>query len=236
LINVLCSPAEPADIRASFETSAAPEALGVDFLWSTGDTAWGVQRKAFPSDFLASLRDDRIAKELGQMQSLGVAVLILEGVPRWIEDKGRRILYGERTKFSETQLIGILASLQMLHNIQVFWSDDHAHTVRLVQRLAKWSVTNEGQTALTSSLKRRNKPDNNKWGTRESEDWVRWVLQSFPGVGQKVADAIIQHFGYLPLTWTVTQDEIMEVPGVGKKIAKALIETLDESFTTSDKS
>lgn len=198
-------------------------------MFSNGEIVVGIQRKRFPDDFLASLRDDRIAKELGQMETLGAKILILEGIPRWNEAGAERYLHGVRTSFTESQLIGILASLQHLHGVEIYWTDDQAGTIRLVKRLHGWFNNAKGKTAETSSLRKRNAPPKDDWGKRGSKDWQNWILQSFPGVGPKVARAIRDHFGYLPLTWAVTEDELLEVPGVGKKIAKALISTLDES-------
>lgn len=229
MTQILVSPAEPPLVRGYFTSSSVPENLGVDFLFSNGETMVGIQRKAFPSDFLASIRDDRIAKELGQMETLGAKILILEGTPRWIDDGQEQVLYGQHTRFTKSQLDSMTISLQHMHGVAVYWTESQEETVKLVKRIAGWFENSKGKTPETSSLRKRNSPPKNEWGERGSKDWCIWIMQSFPGVGPKVARAIYDHFKYLPMTWTVTEDELLEVPGVGKKIAKALIETLDNS-------
>jgi hypothetical protein len=63
-----------------------------------------------------------------------------------------------------------------------------------------------------------------EWGKRieAGRDFAIFLLQSFPGIGAGVAGNIYDHFGYLPMTWRVTEKELAEVPGVGKGRAKTL--------------
>ena len=51
-------------------------------------------------------------------------------------------------------------------------------------------------------------------------------MQSFDGVGPELARRIVAHFEGLPLTWTATDDELLEVPGLGPKTLRKLHEVI----------
>lgn len=53
-----------------------------------------------------------------------------------------------------------------------------------------------------------------------------YILSGFPGVGVVKAKKIMEHFGNLPLAWTVNARQMAEVPGFGMKSAKNLMEVL----------
>ena len=64
------------------------------------------------------------------------------------------------------------------------------------------------------------------WGTSTREDFARFLLQGFPGIGTALADAILERFGAVPLSWCCTFDELKSVPGIGERRAKTLWELL----------
>jgi ERCC4-type nuclease len=62
----------------------------------------------------------------------------------------------------------------------------------------------------------------NDWGEVTERSRALFLLQSFPGIGPTLAEAIIEHFGRVPLAWTCTKEELMKVNGIGKKRAEEL--------------
>lgn len=213
---MLISPTEPTTIKALGRTSSKPEQHGADLMWLCARGTVGVQRKAYP-DFLASVQDGRLSKEVAQMSSLDVAVLVLEGQPKWTNDGV--LLAGRGFTWTARQHYGLLSSIQD-RGIWVLETRDLRSTVICIRSLQDWT-----RKAKHSSLDRRPKPQG-KWGQIDHHDWAVHLLQSFEGVGPQVAEKIIEHFGDVPLSWTVTQKELESVPGVGKIRAKRLYESL----------
>jgi len=53
------------------------------------------------------------------------------------------------------------------------------------------------------------------------------VLQGFPGMGPELAGRVVDKFEGVPLTWTVSEDELQTVEGLGKKKSIAMYEALE---------
>ena len=64
--------------------SSTPEKHGSDYLFLSGAGLVGVQRKEV-KDWVASCFDGRLAKELRQMRTLDLAVVVVEGKMVWSE-------------------------------------------------------------------------------------------------------------------------------------------------------
>jgi ERCC4-type nuclease len=218
-VTILVSPAEhhPA-IRDLGDTSPAPESFGVDLFWLSRHGSVGVQRKAFPSDFIASVQDGRLAKEAAQMKALNVAVLVLEGHGQWTTDGVLVTQYGGRWTIDHQR--AFLWSMRA-EGVWVDWTDSIADTVTYIRALHRWSQSDH------RSMRSRPGPAGKVWGGRPGNaDWERHLLEGFQGIGPEKADAIIDHFGKAPLRWEVTEEELCQVPGIGKGTARKLLRML----------
>lgn len=215
-MTVLVSPTEPAPIKTLGAVSSLPERYGADVLIVGKWGLFGVQRKEV-TDLVASLRGDRVAREIGQQKALNGVVWMIEGNWKWTQD-GRSLVV---PSFTLTQFRGVLLSLQS-HGCWVVLTQDHADTIASVLQLTRY-LEKDQHLSLT------NRPNpQNDWGKSTSRDWACHLLQSFDGIGPKQAGQIYEHFKGLPMAWTVTQEQLMEVRGIGKARAKTLYEGLNE--------
>lgn len=213
---MLIAPSEPAILRAIGTTSSLPEKYGVDILFPTPNGLAGIQRKEI-SDYIASIRDGRLGKELVQMQQLSFRALILEGKLSWT-NQGQ--LMNGQVEWNKGQHYSSLMSVQD-SNVVLLPTDSMGDTIALSQQVEKWL-----QKEKHSSFLQRPKPKG-KWGKATNKDWACHLLQSFEGVALGTASAIYDHFdGHIPLAWTVTMEELMMVPGVGPKRAESLVKSL----------
>lgn len=210
------SPTEPIPFSKLGDTSSLPERYGVDFFWVANGRTWGIQRKRFPDDFLSSVSDGRLSRELGQMQSLDQPIVMLEGLGVWTDDG---FLLDQ--KFHMSQLLGWMLSCFFEKGVAVFQVKTERDALFFIDRVEAWSMRKSHH-----SLSRRPKPKGNMWGIKGNKDWGVHLLQSFEGIGPAAAEAIYLHFGGAPLGWTVTEDELMEVPGIGKGKAQRLLGSL----------
>jgi ERCC4-type nuclease len=198
--------------------SMLPERHGCDILWRARGEWWGVQRKEI-KDFIASIQDGRLAREVAMMKRLPIKVVIIEGRLKFTTDG--TLLIGKWTSdITRTQLEGMVMSL-MEREVHVVWTDDTKDTARWTRTFAGWS-----QKPRHHALSRRPGPVS-PWGHVSDEDWAVHLLQGFDGLGSEKARAIVRHYGGVPFSWSVTERELMEVPGIGKVLARRLIAALE---------
>lgn len=218
---MLISPTEPARIKEIGKVSPLPERYGCDLLCIGKGKKVGIQRKKFPEDLLSSLNDGRLVQQVQQMQHLTGAMIILEGFGQWT---GGGELMGQwgATRFTKAQLYALIMSLYVEWDIEVFQVKDMNETIAFVEVLDRWIKKDRH-----NSLRTRPGPPKNSWGTRDNRDYAIHVLQSFPGVGAELAARMVDHFGGLPLDWSVSEKELLSVPGVGKGKAATLIKALE---------
>lgn len=227
---IVVSPAEPKWLKSRLSaiynvttSKTLTEDRGVDIAWlGAADNWWGVQRKQL-DDLIASVGDGRIQREVGQMNAAtGVVMphIIIEGQVRFTSE-GVLIRDGQRfgQEFTRRQWRGLLWSLQKA-GVAISYAPTGGDLVELVVDLYAWS-----QKARHTTIRGRPGAPATDWGTRGNREWARHLLQGFDGIGPEVADAILDVHG-LPLAWTVTVDELMQVPGVGKVRAKKLLQGL----------
>lgn len=218
------APSEPKTLKDMLGaiTSPLPEEHGVDFMWGSELGKVGVQRKVFPGDFLSSIHDGRLNREYQLMKELDFAVLLLEGKQSWtsegelISDRG-----STNYRWTKQQHIGYCASVQ-LRGVHVTSSGSTADSVSFLRDLQVWSNKRDhrgldSRPAATSG---------NPWGHISNRDFQSYLLQGLPGVGPKMADAIIETLGF-PLRFDASVEELMEVPGVGKKTAERIVKVFD---------
>lgn len=219
---MIVAPTEPPLLKdIATVVSTKPERYGVDVMWlGAKGVRYGVQRKEFPGDFLSSVSDGRLAKELGQMEALDVPILVLEGKAIWMNDGRLDSRWGQEWK--KRSHWAFLASVRA-RGVWVEWTANLEETVEIVQVYQEWS-----RKVRHTATMRRPGPAKNAWGTQSSRDWQIHLLEGFPDIGPETARRIIDHFGRVPLQWTTDAVGLQAVFGVGKKTAEKLIRAIGD--------
>lgn len=197
------------------KASSVPEKYGADFLFISAGGLVGVQRKEL-RDFVSSTNDGRLAKELGQMNQLSLGILVLEGEARWTREDQ---MVGVRVKFTRPMFYGLVFAT-MQSGVWVLQTSGIQGTRELLPLLEKW-LSKRRHSGIAS----RPNPAG-EWGRVGSRDWGSHILQSFQGIGAETAGRIYDHFGGVPLAWSVSRKELEEVKGVGKGRSETLYRAL----------
>lgn len=221
---MLVSPTEPKRLRELGKTSSIPERHGADFLIVGQKNRIGVQRKEFPSDLLASLTDGRLYGQLPMLRDLEHAVLVIEGRGRWTEDG--ELIASQYQRFTKTQFNGLLFSIMFEFGIPSMIVKDMDETEQVLVALDTWA-----QKSKHMSLRSRSGPAKNSFGSSTNAHLAQHILQGFPGVGPELAGRMVDHFEGVPLTWTHSIDELMEVEGLGKVKAQGMYDALEAVST-----
>jgi ERCC4-type nuclease len=109
-----------------------------------------------------------------------------------------------------------MRSVWLTHGVMVEYTDDINDTADSVVELVKWFRKKVHRSLLT----RPKQAARDSWGTSSLEDVMKFLLQGFPGIGTVLADAILERFSRVPLSWSCTLDELRSVPGIGEKRKK----------------
>jgi ERCC4-type nuclease len=222
---ILCDPTErPQSIIqmvGGIRDSMANE-YGCDYLWSTPYGWAGIQRKVFPSDFLKSLNDGLLAKEILKMGELKWGFLLLEGKPNWGTNGELQGQY--KGGISIKHLDSVLNSIDMFRGIRVRWTESIGETTGMIRRLYDWT-SKEDHTGFCAQIETNRGELDPSSGKRIKVDWREWILMHLPDIGQKTARAILKHEPE-PLEWWNRGRDLEKVPGIGKITAEQMRKAL----------
>lgn len=231
MTTLLCSPTDRdlydcLNTRILTISNLLPENYGADVLAFTSNGKLAVQRKAFPDDFLASKADGRLAREVSLLQHTECPVLILEGSPDWTSDG--HLLQERVTQWTKTRFRNMFRTIRRIYNIDVEVSADIQETASIILEWVEWL----GKNDHVSMMVRPKQIGSNSWGVSSEEDFSRFILQGFPGVGIRLATELYRTFNRIPLQWSYSKEELGKVPGIGKKRVDRLWSMLrgDESI------
>ena len=199
-----------------WKTSDLPEKHGCDILIPTKKGVVGFQRKTLP-DLVSSIQDGRLYYELSQLNASATVAhsyLIVESMFVTTIDGN----YAE-AQLSVSTLHSIIAKFHA-HNVGFLPTQSPRSTVTCCLSVSHYIASGK------SGVLHRPKQVTNEWGQSNSKSYGVFLLQSFPGIGPKVAEAIYDHFNGVPIQWAVNAGELALVPGVGRKRAEALVGAL----------
>ncbi len=203
--------------------SGIPEERGVDFAFSMpskvdGEKLWyGVQRKEL-KDFVASVNDGRLAKEVQQMCVLEQGVLIIEGQPRF-DLEGNMLADRFGAEWNREKHIKQLLSVQMM-GVWCLGTSDVENTAATIKHIQQWVEKGEH----TSLMKRGGMIT--PWGTKTNEDYQRHLLMGLPGVDVVLGSRILAKLGMI-FGLTVTYEDLLTVDGIGPAKARAICSALE---------
>lgn len=215
-IEFTVAPTEPPLLKTIATTiSMFPEYRGCDVTWFAHDEVWGVQRKEL-KDFIQSVGDGRLARELAQMQGMPMPMILIEGRVSY-DLNGNLLLSGYGQQFTRAQFLGMLWSVRN-EGVHVDFTESTQATTDYIRMLGRWSA----KTKHTSIMRRPGPVS--AWGKPDHTQFAVHILQGFDGIGLDKARAIVNHFGGLPLTLTCTDAELLAIPGIGKGLVGKLRE------------
>ncbi len=169
-----------------------------------------VERKAV-SDFVSSIVDGRLSKQLINMAESYERPLV--------------IVEGERDELFETSLhrnavIGMLTSIALNYRVPILFTDGPRETAQYIYVIAKREQLGKGQD-LRLRVGRK--------GLSLAEQ-QRFVVESLPLVGPKMARALLKEFGSVKGIVNALSKELQQVDNMGQKKAKRVREVLQSQY------
>lgn len=177
----------------------------------TGDFAVSdrvlVERKS-AADFVASIKDGRLADQLPRLARAACGVLLVEGDP-----------FTTPSGLSPAAIAGALAAAAADHRVSVVTVPDAAAGADFIVSLAR-REQRQGQNRPMRFVKSPSSPDAQ----------LRYVLEGLPHVGPVTARALLERFGTIAGLADATTDALSEVEGVGPETARAVHELLNRRY------
>ncbi|MCE4602477.1 MAG: helix-hairpin-helix domain-containing protein [Desulfurococcales archaeon] len=159
-----------------------------------------IERKS-AYDFAKSLFDGRLFEQARRMsESYPIIIYIVEGDPGRI----RRFAGLHR------QLYSAMATLTIDYDARILVSNGPQGSAELIASIAR-RIQSEGGGRVV--IHKKPKMD-------DLESWQLYVLQSFPQVGPKTAERILERFGTVERFCRATMAELSTIPGLGEKKAE----------------
>jgi Fanconi anemia group M protein len=153
-----------------------------------------IERKTI-SDFINSIINKRIIRQLQELQQYENKLLIIEGIDE-------HELYSDDSEGINSNAIrGFLLSVTIKQKIPVILTKNYEDTARYLAVLAR---KKEKESSLNVTKKSLNKKER-----------LQFILEGFPGIGPKTAKKLLSHFHTLKNIANASLEELTEV--IGKK-------------------
>ena len=166
-----------------------------------------IERKTV-SDFISSMINHRLVKQLEELQQYENKLLIIEGIDEqelYSDDEehleGKHIKENHGLSLHPNAIRGFLLSITIKHKIPVILTKNYEDTAKYLSVLAR---KKEKESSLNVTKKSLNKKER-----------LQFILEGFPGIGPKTAKKLLSHFHTIKNIANASAEELTEV--IGKK-------------------
>lgn len=164
-----------------------------------------VERKTV-SDFLNSMINKRLVRQLEEMQQYPSKLLLIEGLEN-------QELYDDKNKdgINPNAIRGFLLSILIKSNVPILFTKNYQDTARFLSVLArKKEKTEEAIRAKKKSMSKK--------------EQLQFILEGFPGIGPSAAKKLLKKFKTIKNIVNASEEELKKLIGKKAEIFKLLEE------------
>jgi len=162
-----------------------------------------IERKTV-SDFISSMINKRLVRQLEELQQYEKKFLIIEGIEE-------QELYSEdREGMNPNSVRGFLLSIILKHKVPIIFSKNSEDTAKFISVLAR---RKEKESSLNVSKKSLNKKER-----------MQFILEAFPGIGPKNTKKLLEKFKTIKGVMNASVSELEEVIGKKAEVFKIINE------------
>ena len=165
-----------------------------------------IERKTI-SDFISSMINKRLTKQLEELQQYENRLLIVEG---WDEQE---LYYDDAVQeggMHPNAVRGFLLSILLKYKVPIIFSKDCPDTARFISVLAK----RQGKELSLNVSKK----------TLSIQERLQFILEGFPGIGPKTARKLLKKFKTLKNIFNAKEEDLREILGKKSTAIKEIIE------------
>jgi ERCC4-type nuclease len=153
-----------------------------------------IERKTV-SDFISSMINKRLSKQLEELQQYENKLLLIEGIEE-------HELYSDNSEGMNANAIrGFLLSILLKHKIPIIFTKNTEDTAKFIDVLAR---KKEVESSLNATKKSFNK-----------KEQMQFILEGFPGIGPKTAKKLLEKFKTIKNIFSASPEELEKE--IGKK-------------------
>jgi len=152
-----------------------------------------IERKTI-SDFRNSMINQRLLRQIEELQQYENKLLIIEGIEQ-------EEIYPENNPINPNALRGFLLSIIMKYKIPLIFTKNEEDTAKFISVLSNKKIK---EIKLNANKKTLNK-----------KEQIQFILESFSGIGPKNAKKLLEKFSTLQNIFSAPQDELKKI--IGKK-------------------
>lgn len=216
-MNIIVSSNERKKVRDALGEMAVVANLPYDFQLMTNRGLVALERKKFPSDFLASVEDSRLAKECASMRAdSGYRILIVEGKGKYTKDgylkRGTKV-----TRWTKSGIRNLMRSIRYVEATDIEFSDNIEGTVEILKELQEYF---DADTHL--SIRSRRKFTSCTQFVPTYEERFNFFLQGLPSINIIRARALAGVFKSPMEVFSASVEDLKSIKGIGGKTATSI--------------
>ena len=166
------------------------------------DTA--IERKTV-KDFISSMINKRLLKQLEELQQYKNRLLIIEG----IEEQELYTDSKDWKGMNPNAIRGFLLSILLKYRVPIIFTKNYKDTAKFI--------------AVVSRKQEKEAPLNITKKTLNKKERMQFILEGFPGIGPKTAKKLLKKFKTLRNIFNASEEELKEVVGKKAESFKELI-------------
>lgn len=222
-MNVIVSANERKKVKDALGEMAIVANIPYDFQLLTNRGLIPIERKKFPSDFIASVEDGRLARECAHMrEDAEYRILIKEGKGKYTRDgflkRGSKV-----TRWTKQGIRNLMRSIRYVEAVDIEFSDNIEGTVEILKELQEYF---DSDTHL--SIRSRKKFESCTQFIPTYEERFNFWLQGLPRVNIMRARALASVFATPMALFGASVEDLSKVKSISGKPAKGIYSFLHE--------
>jgi len=165
-----------------------------------------IERKTV-NDFISSMKNKRLLKQLEELQQYKNKLLIVEGIDE-------QELYTDSEDWigmHPNAIRGFLLSILLKYKVPIIFTQNYKDTAKFI------SVLSRKQTKKEASLNVTKKTLNKK-------EQLQFIVEGFPGIGPTTAKKLLKEFKSIKNIINASEEELRKVIGKKAEIVKQIID------------
>ena len=167
-----------------------------------------VERKS-AADFASSIIDRRLFNQVEELEAYDLVIFLVEGPA----------LY-EVTNVHPNAIRGALSYLVVLEGMSLLRTENAEDSAAYLATMARHEQEGLGYEISHHQARRSASPKLQK----------RYLVEDLPGIGPKMADALLKEFGTLRALFNAGEEELRKVYGIGPKRAASICALLTTRY------